>query len=297
MGRQGPLDRGARHRHRRPQGPSRRARLADLPRLLPEHRRHDEASPVRIESERGLRQPRRRARPYGARGGTDTTTSWLPLGMRHTGATSRLRTSSSTSCSRIPEQRTFACRRRRASAQCMAIFMSSCDARRIGQWENTNWAEFTRVKPQQRRPVANLILSVSEFAQASKNGADEREVRRPCLRAGLLQPHAPGLERRRVPVHEQADERGALRSVAPRPGSARRAAAPRSRAGRLEHAGRSHRVREVRTPERHLDGDGRLVRVRASGGARAAAVDQRHPGGRSAPGTACGTSTPTGRTG
>jgi uncharacterized protein with NAD-binding domain and iron-sulfur cluster len=52
-------------------------------------------------------------------------------------------------------------------AQRMVVFLSSCDARRYGQWENTTWTDFTAADrfPDDYRKI--IVTTTSEFYQAS----------------------------------------------------------------------------------------------------------------------------------
>jgi uncharacterized protein with NAD-binding domain and iron-sulfur cluster len=53
-------------------------------------------------------------------------------------------------------------------AQRMAMFLSSCDARRLGEWDNTRWSEFAGANLFSEDYRKIIITFLSEFVQASK---------------------------------------------------------------------------------------------------------------------------------
>ena len=114
----------------------------------------------------------------------------------------------------------------------LAVFFSSCDARRLGQWERTTWTDFARAHCYTEHFRRMIITGASEWVQASKaertsalfpgrvlealiysllglgaNGATVRVLNRPTNEA-LIDPWLDALQRLGVRLREHRELRG-----------------------------------------------------------------------------------------
>ena len=166
-------------------------------------------------------------------------------------------------------------------AQRVLVYLTSCEERRLGQWEHTTWPDFLRAG-QVRRLPADLRPRVDARAQLDQDGQRQRAHRVPRDRAGGVQPAGP--RRRRavdrvlnLPTNDAwIDPWRHLRDLG-----------VEFRLGwevedLVVDGGRIWAVRTRDPPGARGVGRRRLLRLRAARRPRPTRVERRPPGGRSA---------------